>query len=313
MNKIGFRLLAALICFSLFLPSCSKSDEPDASGEGMGGSPESPAPCPGGAFAASHVFEWMPAPGQFINEADENIIWDSSVTPEMAAAWAKTRLDEGLYVTLGGFGGYIIVGFDHSIINTGGYNIGILGNSFLSDYGGSNEPGVVYVMMDENSNGLPDDTWYELRGSATFSPETIRDYSVTYFRPTTDHAPVKWRDSFGDEGEIPYLGLFHSQPTYYPVWQKSESYTLTGTLLAGSDRAVPEQWGYADNMGEDNIELDRFPNCNRFRISDAITADGASIYLPFIDFVKVQCAVAAQSDLFGEASTEVLGFVDLNM
>ena len=62
------------------------------------------------------------------------------------------------WVSLGGFGGYIVVGFDHSIDNSGDYDLGILGNSFS----GSSEPGIVWVMQDENGNGLPDDTWYEL-------------------------------------------------------------------------------------------------------------------------------------------------------
>ena len=39
----------------------------------------------------------------------------------------------------------------------------IQGNAFDS----SNEPGIVWVMQDVNGNGLPDDEWYELRGSET--------------------------------------------------------------------------------------------------------------------------------------------------
>ena len=59
-------------------------------------------------------------------------------------------------VSLGGFGGYIVVGFDHSIQASGGYggyDFSITGNQFS----GSSEPGVVWVMPDENGNGEPDD------------------------------------------------------------------------------------------------------------------------------------------------------------
>ena len=87
------------------------------------------------------------------------------------------------YVSLGSFGGYVIVGFDHSIPNKGGYDFAIQGNAFLSDQGGSNEPGIVWVMQDVNGNGLPDDEWYELKGSETGNGSTIQDYEVTYRCP----------------------------------------------------------------------------------------------------------------------------------
>ena len=78
-----------------------------------------------------------------------------------ACTYAEERINQTAYVSLGGFGGYIIVGFDHSIVNDGDYNIAITGNAF----DGSSEPGIVWVMQDENGDGLPNDTWYELRGS----------------------------------------------------------------------------------------------------------------------------------------------------
>ena len=88
-----------------------------------------------------------------------------------ACAYAEERLRSEAYVSLGGFGGYVVVGFDHSIDNkVGEYDFGITGNSFA----GSSEPGIVWVMQDENGNGLPDDTWYELKGSETGKPETSK-------------------------------------------------------------------------------------------------------------------------------------------
>ena len=38
-------------------------------------------------------------------------------------------------------------------------------------------------MQDVNGDGLPNDEWYELKGSEYGKPETIQDYAVTYFRP----------------------------------------------------------------------------------------------------------------------------------
>ena len=181
------------------------------------------------------VYEYTPAPGQFINELKTGGFDGTQTTPEAAVAYAEARMSQTtadgtpnpIWVSLGGFGGYIVVGFDHSIDNSGGYDIGILGNSFS----GSSEPGIVWVMQDENGNGLPDDTWYELAGSETGKPETIQNYAVTYYRPTEPKQPVKWTDNQGNSGEIDYLKQFHRQDYYYPLWIEADSYTLTGTCL----------------------------------------------------------------------------------
>lgn len=38
-------------------------------------------------------------------------------------------------------------------------------------------------MQDINGNGLPDDEWYELKGSEAGKEETIQNFEVTYYRP----------------------------------------------------------------------------------------------------------------------------------
>ena len=68
-----------------------------------------------------------------------------------ACAYAEESLAQKRYVSLGGFGGYLVVGFDHSIDNSGDYDIAITGNAF----DGSSEPGIVWVMQDENGDGCP--------------------------------------------------------------------------------------------------------------------------------------------------------------
>ena len=278
------------------------------------------------------VYEYTPAPGQFINELKTGGFDGTQTTPEAAIAYAEKRMSEvdrdgnpyPNWVSLGGFGGYIVVGFDHSIDNSGDYDIGILGNSFS----GSSEPGIVWVMQDENGNGLPDDTWYELAGSETGKAETIRNYEVTYYRPSGASMPVQWTDNQGNSGEVDYLSQFHRQEYYYPLWIEADSYTLRGTCLAsrnydasgnGSYWVNAEyDWGYADNFspvdrltGEENTNADT--NANHFKISNAIDIDGEPISLDFIDFIKVQCGVNAKSGWLGEVSTEVFGFYDYNM
>ena len=272
----------------------------------------------------NRVYEYTPAPGQFINELKTGGFDGTQTTPETAIAYAEERMREVNWVSLGGFGGYIIVGFDHSIQNSGDYDIGILGNSFS----GSSEPGIVWVMQDENGNGEPDDTWYELAGSETGKETTIQNYAVTYYRPSGAGMPVQWTDNLGNHGEVDYLAQFHRQDYYYPLWIEEDSYTLTGTCLeprnydaSGNGSYwvnVEYDWGYADNFSpvdrlteEENAGAEA--NANHFKISNAIDFECEPIHLDYIDFVKVQVGVNAKSGWLGEVSTEVFGFYDYNM
>ena len=280
------------------------------------------APDAGSVARATTVFEYTPAPGQFINEASADMTWSESTTPADAALWAQGRLDKGLYVSLGAFGGYIVAGFDHSIAATAhGHEIGVAGNAFNSPAGDSNEPGIVYVMQDTNHNGLPDDVWYELRGSETLLPQTIRDYEVTYHKPSGEGQPVEWTDNRGGSGKVPYMGMFHKQPSYFPVWVSAPTYTLRGTCLQSKSAILPSgnrtnppfEWGYADNCGSDAVVWNDYTNMCRFNIADAIDADGNPMTLPYIDFVKIQTGLQAIAGVLGEVSTEVLGIVDLTL
>lgn len=292
--------LLPLISIALLLSSCQKDEDIVA--------------VDSASVTLTTVFEYMPAPGQYINTDEDYASMDE------ACSAALERLSSGYYVSLGGFGGYIVVGFDHSIENTGGYNIGILGNSFET----SSEPGVVWVMQDSNSDGLPNDTWYELKGSEYGAEGTVSDYEVTYYRPSGAGTDTPWTDNQGGSGVICYISAYHRQDYYYPSWIEEDSYTLVGTRLEsksyldGDSWVCPAyDWGYADNYSSIDMygSVDSYANMqtNMFKISDAVKADGSEANLDFVDFVKVQGAINASSGSLGETSTEVCGFVDLNM
>ncbi|MBR5611965.1 MAG: hypothetical protein IKW43_02355 [Bacteroidaceae bacterium] len=270
------------------------------------------------------VFEYTPAPGQFINETKTGGFTGEETTPEAAIAYATQRMKDDAFVSLGGFGGYMVVGFDHSIDNTGNYDFGIKGNSFK----GSSEPGIVWVMQDENGNGKPDDTWYELKGSETGKETTVRNYAVTYYRPSEPQQPVQWTDSEGNSGEVDYLKQFHTQDYYYPAWITDDSYTLTGTCVEARNYdqsgngtywvQAEYDWGYADNFSEiDRLSNDgnanAAANAHYFKISNAIDDKGNPVDLKYIDFIKVQTACNTKSGWLGENSTEVFGFFDYSM
>ena len=257
----------------------------------------------------SQVYEYTPAPGQFINEGY------TATTMQEACDYAFQRLSEGQFVSLGAFGGYITVGFDHSVESggEGALDLQITGNAHSS----SSEPGIIWVSQDENGNGLPDDTWYELRGSEYGKPETWQDYAVTYYRPSSNGMSIEWTDNRGSSGIVDYIPAYHSQETYFPLWITADSYTLRGTRL--EDRLVDENgngslwighpfdWGYADNWSGTDPDIDKF------RISDAVRWDGEPAGLKYIDFVKIQCGVQAKGGWTGEQSTELTLIRDLHI
>lgn len=253
------------------------------------------------------VVEFLPAPGQFVNEGY------IATTMEEACAYAKERLKNRYPVSLGGFGGYIVVKFKTPIANSkGDYDFGIYGNSF----NGSSEPGIVWVAYDANKNGVADDEWQELYGSeSVLKSNVLRNYSITYSR-TDNETEIAWCDNKGGSGTIE-RNAAHRQD-YFPAWVTENEYTLSGTLLPDNSEWSEKnqewvlhafEWGYADNFSAIDLATDR---ANRFRIFDARDATGEVNILPQIDFVKVQSATNAIHSAIGETSTEVCGFVSYN-
>ena len=252
------------------------------------------------------VAEFLPAPGQFVNEGY------SATTMAEACAYAEGRFRNRYFVSLGGFGGYIVVKFKTPVVNSeGDYDFGIYGNSFS----GSSEPGIVWVSQDANENGVADDEWFELRGSESEKDSTLQNYAITYSR-TNNETEIAWRDSRGECGVIE-RNAAHRQD-YFPAWVTESEYTLSGTLLPDNSEWSEKnqewvlhafEWGYADNFSAIDLTTDR---ANRFRISDACTANGERANLPQIDFVKVQSATNVVHSAIGEVSTEVCDFVSYN-
>ena len=104
------------------------------------------------------VYEFLPAPGQFVNTMPQATADDDA---ESMLDKANEVLTNGGMVSLGGFGGYVTFGFDHTVLNREGSDFVVLGNAMPN----SAEPGVIMVSYDANGNGLPDDEWYEIEGS----------------------------------------------------------------------------------------------------------------------------------------------------
>lgn len=267
----------------------------------------------------SKVYEYQPAPGQFVNELP---MYESGDTGADMLRKVEESIcgDSGVAITLGGFGGYVVFGFDHTIVNSGEYDFMILGNAFYDSMagdraGGNAEPGIVCVSIDANGNGLADDPWYELAGSEYYKPSTVKGYTISYSRPATDSDNIAWRDNTGESGFIKRVAA-HLQP-YYPEWISDEKLDFEGTCLApnavdpsgkGSYYVLYSyDWGYADNHPDK--ERDK---CS-FKIDWAVDAMGNRVYLPGVDFVKVYTGVNQQCGWVGETSTEVCGAISLGI
>ena len=260
----------------------------------------------------SRVYEYVPAPGQFINTTTSAYIegFTASDVLQKASARLVGRVDS--LVTLGSFGGYIVVGFDHTIPNVEDeYDFKVYGNAMA----GSSEPGVVMVSYDTNGNGKPDDEWYEIAGSEYDNPETIKEYEITYYRPDPLDGDVLWNDNKGGRGYVRRVNA-HKQASYFPVWIPGETLTFKGTKLPGNAEdqgqggnqywvLKPFEWGYADNRPNGS-------EGSKFKIEWAVKKDGSPANLKGVDFIKVYTGVLQEAGWTGETSTEIAGIEDLH-
>lgn len=283
------------------------------------------------------VLEYRPAPGQFVNTMPTYEEGDTQETMNEKVLNAIGNNKEGM-ITLGGYGGYVTVGFDHTIRNAKDANdFLVLGNAFENS---SSEPGIIQVAYDVNKNGQPDEEeWFEIAGSAHQAPkhelwyeqakqagnivETYLDYSITYKKPakepTTNEEKatyIYWEDNQGKKGYKVMNNTYHSQP-YYPQWIKEGQLTFTGTCLPqnGINKGTEQvpyfvlssfKYGYADNYPNDAAEAG-------IDIDWAVDKNGKPANLPGVDFIKIYTGVNQENGWLGENSTEVCGVTDLNL
>lgn len=282
------------------------------------------------------VYDYCPAPGQFVGDMPRYEVGD---TPESMRAKVEECIggSNDVLISLGGFGGYVTFGFDHSIVNMpDSLDFKIWGNAlYTSSEGsglgsaGSAEPGIVMVSIDTNGNGRPDDEWYELAGSEHNNRATIYNYEITYYRTpagheatpcpnsgVTDTAYIAWSDNCGATGYIE-RNAFHTQE-YFPQWLSEDELTFKGTRLPNNVVDVQGdgsyyvlnafEWGYADNHANSaSVEQ------TGLDIDWAIDSVGNRVSLPCIDFVRVYTGINQQCGRIGEVSTEICRAEDLHV
>jgi hypothetical protein len=205
-----------------------------------------------------------------------------------------TESGTGLGWSLGAFGGYWMKTVSHSA------SYGIEGNGF----GIWVEPGIVWFQEDQNQNNLPDEMWYELNVGS--DPRITRRYSLTYFKYGGDGyvmneygqtlREIFWVDNKGRTGQI--------NGGWPWKWGVSNDYgawaTYTGTLI------------FDDGIIKGDDYPTAWPNCvdtpqSIFPINEAVAADGSSVNLTNVRFIKVHTGVFKYGGIFGEVSTEIMG------
>ena len=315
----------------------------------------------------SRVYEYRPAPGQFINtlpvcrvgepvdsvlaRCQASICGRVDTTTQTFHGQTVTRIDtvwaESM-ISLGGYGGYVIVGFDHPVVNMHTYDFEIQGNAFISDResrGGSSEPGIVMVGVDMDGDGVPSDgdKWYELAGSEYDHPTTQHDYAITYYRPDenkqrtpsqtdqflNDTTYIRWTSNdINPDSTSGYMSrnTYHNQP-YWPLWlQGEETMTFTGAKLRcnaidlGGDDGKSYfvqyffDWGYVDNLLNNPARVSSEGDYYNpgFKIDWAVDEQGNHVNLTHIDFIKVYNAMNQYCGWMGETSTEVAAGIDFH-
>ena len=279
----------------------------------------------------TRVLDYRPAVGQFVNELPRYVEGDTQedMNRKVLDYIGRNNLSQ---ITLGGFGGYVILGFDHAIENVAGQrDFRVLGNAFE----GSSEPGIIMVSADTNGNGKADDEWFEIAGSAHRDVNgepwlqeakaagndvnLYRNYQITYYRPTVEEEKatdeyIRWEDNQGKSG-YKMKNNYHLQ-SYYPLWITDDQLTFRGTCLPQNtlDKSGegtyfvshPFRFGYADNAENtsDGATID---------IDWAVDANGSKVHLRGVDFIKIYSGVNQENGWIGEISTEVVGVEDLHI
>lgn len=305
------------------------------------------APVPEGATAyITKVIDFMPAVGQFTNTLPAYEEGDTQETMNGKVLAAIGHNNRGM-ISLGGFGGYVVVGFDHTIENKAGLrDFRVLGNAFNSvsnpnpdaPQGGSCEPGIIKVAYDQNKNGMPDEEeWYEIAGSAHEDPageewyqmalnagnevNLYRDYEITYYRPESEPESqeewstyIRWEDNQGNSG-YKVKNQFYGQP-YFPQWYEGDELTFRGTCLPQNGIDESGQGSYFVLYQFRYGYADNAVNASDESAIDidwAVNDKGQRVHLPGVDFIKIYTGVNQENGWLGENSTELMGIEDLHV
>ena len=274
------------------------------------------------------IFDFAPAPGMFANEF---YTVGNSKTQVMQIALSKiNETSTAKPIDLGGFGGSIVIGFDHTIINIAGQkDFRVFGGDISNPTvpkGNPPAPGLIYVAYDKNKNGKPDeDEWYEIIGSQHTKGNTIKNFKITYYKPVDGKPLVSvsrlWIDNEhlyceNNQDEKYYMEKpSGAKKDFYPALVSENTMVFEGLKLDVDFKSSrPNQttlwnstfteWGYVNSINPD-IDIDW-----------AVDKNGNKANLPGIDFIKVVNCVSEPMGRCAQQSsmaTQFSGAADLHL
>ena len=249
---------------------------------------------------ATRVVDFAPAPGQFINDPNYN---DPARALGAPIGGGTITANLSSLVSLGGFGGSITLAFDHPVQddpdNPLGLDFIVFGNAF---YLAGNpdrrwaEAALVEISFDANANGLADDAWYTIPGSALTPP-------ITLPLPPAFNGPVVENTS-GTQAET-HWGYADLSPTLLLGDTNADNAIDDPSADPGAFYTVPDDpmtTGVDAGSGGGDA----------FDIAWAIDpVTGAPANLSAFHFIRITSAVDYSSTTFGENSAEIDAVADV--
>ncbi|MBL1218505.1 MAG: hypothetical protein D8M59_13565 [Planctomycetes bacterium] len=268
---------------------------------------QTPVPAPLSSPFATKVLDYLPGEGLYVNDPNFN---DPARALGAPIGGGTLLADSTKLVTLGGFGGSITLGFDHTVADDPANHLGLdciifgngvwIGQNPLSRW---SEAAVIEISLDTNGNGLADDLWYLIPGSDISDPIN-QQRNGFYLLPDDPYAQPPLDNPNGDGFEAwwgyadlaPVLkrGDLDGDNSVDNPWVSNESfYTVPDDpLTVGVD---------AGSGGGDAFDI--------AWAVDPLTGQPAD--LPGFDFIRITSAVWSFDNWFGEVSAEIGGVADV--
>jgi len=195
-----------------------------------------------GDFAA-RVLDYRPAPGQFVNDPAFN---DPTRALGPPVGGGTAAPDNTNTVSLGGFGGSIVLAFDAPVLDDPRNPLGLDSIVFSNAFWQGGDPtrrmaeaAVIEISRDDNADGLPNDAWFVIHSPAL--PEV----------PAAARRTQTWDDD-------PDTATPPATLAWFPETEPGPTFTTTGFDLPaafdplvldhpdGAGAALEAHWGLAE-------------------------------------------------------------------
>lgn len=256
---------------------------------------------------ATQVLDYAPGDGLFVNDPNFN---DPARALGAPIGGGTLMADSSKLVTLGGFGGTLTLGFDHTVMDDPANHLGLdfivfgnaiwISNNPLSRWA---EAAVIEISLDDNGNGIADDQWYLIPGSDITDPQNQKLYGF-YLLPDDPYAQPPLNNPLMDGAEA-----WWGYADMAPVLKRGD---LDGDNKV-DDPHVSDEAFYTVPDDPRTVGIDAGSGGgDAFDIAWAIDpVTGQPAGLPGFDFIRITTGVWSFDNWFGEVSAEIGGVADV--